>query len=144
MIELVVVMSIVALLSVLIIGAVVATRRMTTETKHRANLDAAKVAFERRKIPSRYYVCLSCNDYLGASNIMTTLQLTASSLEPTECLWNADPATPSYGVWVVGNKTPAFSAIEAEAGLTGQGKIIILVTKGSDCVTNIGYLGLPL
>ena len=55
LIELVVVMALIALLSLLVIGAIIAARRMVTETKHRNNGKSIQVGMEKFYASNKSY-----------------------------------------------------------------------------------------
>lgn len=77
LIELVVVMALIAVLSLMVIGAVIAARRMTTETKHRNNGKAIQVGMEKYYASNRYYPKGLTN--VTFKSLETTLGITLDS-----------------------------------------------------------------
>jgi len=83
LIELVVVMAIIALLALLIIGAIIVARRTATETANRSNAKTVQVALESRFAATRQYPVVNGN--INAAANLTALGLVVGNLSATAC-----------------------------------------------------------
>lgn len=84
LIELVVVMAIIAILALMVLGAVIAARNMSLETKHRNNGKALQVGMEKYYASNKKYPTLSAVTFTSAA---TTLNVTLDST--SECTGTA-------------------------------------------------------
>lgn len=147
LIEIVVVLALLAILGLLVIGGVTTARRMAAESHHLANLKTAETSIQKL-YKNNAYPCTSaygayCDNVLGDPTIMNTLKLDSTSLNDTGCTtYIGEVPVPTYGVRVVGKGSPAFGSWEGRAGVTGQGKSIILVQYDWSCAGAVGYLAL--
>lgn len=85
LIELVVVMAIIAILALMIIGAVIAARRMTTETKHRNNGKALQVGMEKYFAANKVYPTIAANTTFSSAATTLGITLDSTAGEVTAC-----------------------------------------------------------
>lgn len=149
LIELVVVMAIIAVLSMLIIGAIVMARRVSIETTHRSNLRTVRVALEAKYANDKKYPLLNnwgpIGYVSGGFSFMDKLGLTANDLTNT-CNDPQYTDMPLYGNRLIGKNNPSWdyvSNIAKSKGFEVEGSDIILMLFDYQCKNIIEYVGVP-
>ena len=92
LIELVVVMAIIAILSLLVVGAIIVARNTATETANRSNAKVVQTALEAKFASNRTYPIIGTSAApvaLNSTTAMTPLGLTTASFSTAACAANA-------------------------------------------------------